>query len=291
MVLDKSLGISSNQALQRVKYLFNAKKAGHTGTLDPLATGALVICFGRATKIADHIMGSEKSYFVVAKLGEQTETGDKEGIVIKCNDVNDSHIAQIDYVLKNFQGDIEQIPPMYSAIKQDGVPLYKLAREGKQVDRKRRKVKIYSIVVEEIQGHSVAMTVHCSKGTYIRTLVEDIGSELGCYAHVEKLRRLSVGEYGISQTMHTFDQMEAISQSSMLALDRLILPIETAFSDYPRIIFKNGVILAMEKGLRIFPKMEISNKYIRIYDTNQAFRGLGQLNEDGSLHFSNFSFC
>ncbi len=291
VVLDKSLGISSNQALQRVKYLFNAKKAGHTGTLDPLATGALVICLGRATKIADHIMGSEKSYFVVAKLGEQTETGDKEGIVIKSNDVNDSHIAQIDNVLKNFQGDIEQIPPMYSAIKQDGVPLYKLAREGKQVDRKRRKVKIYSIVVEEIQGHSVAMTVHCSKGTYIRTLVEDIGSELGCYAHVEKLRRLSVGEYGISQTMHTFDQMEAISQSSMLALDRLILPIETAFSDYPRIIFKNGVILAMEKGLRIFPKVEISNKYIRIYDTNQAFRGLGQLNEDGSLHFSNFSFC
>lgn len=291
LVLDKSLGISSSQALQRVKYLFNAKKAGHTGTLDPLATGALVICFGRATKIADHVMESEKSYYVVAKLGEQTDTGDKEGEVIKKGDVTASHIAQITNVVEKFQGEIEQIPPMYSAIKKDGVPLYKLAREGKEVDRKVRKIKIYSIAINEIQDNSVAMTVHCSKGTYIRTLVEDIGSELGCYAHVEKLRRLSVGHYGNSHQMHTFEQMESLHQSGITVLDRLILPIETAFSDYPKIIFKNGVILAMEKGIRTSPKMEISSKYIRIYDTNQAFRGLGQVNEDGSLHFSNFSFC
>lgn len=291
LVLDKSLGKSSNQALQRVKYLFNAKKAGHTGTLDPLATGALVICFGRATKIADHIMESEKSYYVVAKLGEQTHTGDKEGEVIKKGDVTASHIAQITNVVEKFQGEIEQIPPMYSAIKKDGVPLYKLAREGKEVDRKVRKINIYSIAINEIQDNSVAMTVHCSKGTYIRTLVEDIGSELGCYAHVEKLRRLSVGHYGNSHQMHTFEQMESLHQSGITVLDRLILPIETAFSDYPKIIFKNGVILAMEKGIRTSPKMEISSKYIRIYDTNQAFRGLGQVNEDGSLHFSNFSFC
>ena len=291
LVLDKSLGFSSNQALQRVKYLFNAKKAGHTGTLDPLASGVLVICFGRATKIANHIMDSAKSYHVVAKLGEQTDTGDTEGQVIHTSDVSTDHISRLAGVVKSFVGDIEQLPPMYSAIKKDGVPLYKLAREGKQVERKPRKVSIYSIEIEEIQKHSVAMTVHCSKGTYIRTLVEDIGSELGCFAHVEKLRRLSVGEFGVSQKMLTFDQLESMLCAGITALDRAILPIEAAFSHYPQIVFKNGIILALEKGVKIFPQLDISSKYMRIYDTNQTFRGLGHVNDDGLLHFSNFSFC
>ena len=282
--------MSSNQALQRVKYLFNAKKAGHTGTLDPLATGALVICLGRATKVVDHVMGLNKSYFVVAKLGEQTDTGDKEGEIVRKSEVTASHISKVANVIENFIGEVEQLPPMYSAIKKDGVPLYKLAREGKQVDRNTRKINIHSISIEDIQKNLVTMTVLCSKGTYIRTLVEDIGNQLGCYAHVDQLRRLSVGNFGAQIPMHTFEQMESLYQSGITVLDKLILPIEAAFLDYPQQIFNNGVILALEKGIKASPKMEINSKYIRIYDTNQAFRGLGQVNEDGSLLFSNFSF-
>ena len=291
LVLDKSLGFSSNQALQRVKYLFNAKKAGHTGTLDPLATGVLVICFGRATKVADHIMGSKKSYYVVAKLGEQTDTGDKEGLVINKEDVTEKHLSQVAGVVKNFEGDIEQLPPMYSAIKKDGVPLYKLAREGKQVDRKSRQVKIYSISVEKVLKDTIAMTVNCSKGTYIRTLVEDIGSAIGCGAHVAELRRLSVGEFGVHHPMYSYDQLDELNQLGVMSLDRVVLPIETAFLGYPKIEMKNGLLLSLEKGVKLFPPEEISSEYIRIYDTNQRFRGLGRKNEDGFLHFSNFSIC
>ncbi|MCL4147813.1 UNVERIFIED_CONTAM: hypothetical protein GTU68_018180, partial [Idotea baltica] len=175
LVLDKSLGISSNHALQHVKRLFNAKKAGHTGTLDPLATGALVLCFGRATKIADHIMGAKKSYYTVAKLGEQTDTADKEGQVIATSEVKQQHLDAITETVKSFVGDIDQIPPMYSAIKKDGVPMYKLAREGKQVERPSRRVYIDSIVIESIQENRIGMTVHCSKGHYIRTWLKIFG--------------------------------------------------------------------------------------------------------------------
>ena len=289
LVLDKPLGLSSNQALQRVKYLFNAKKAGHTGTLDPLATGVLVLCFGRATKVAEHVMGARKSYYVVAKLGEQTDTGDREGEVIRKADVTEAHLANISKVVKEFVGQIEQLPPMYSAIKKDGVPLYKHARQGKQVERESRRVLIYSIQVESIQDYEVAMTVHCSKGTYIRTLVEDIGTSLGCGAHVHELRRLSVGEFGVAQKMHTYEELEDHARQGFSALSRLVLPIETAFLAYPRAELKNGLLLAMEQGAKLKILEEISADYVRIYDTNQVFRGLGHKDEEGFMHFSKFS--
>ena len=211
LVLDKPLGLSSNHALQRVKRLFNAKKVGHTGTLDPLATGVLVLCFGRATKIVDHIMQAKKVYYVVAKLGEQTDTGDSEGQVIASDEVTQQHIDKVESIVESFVGEIEQIPPMYSALKKDGVPLYKMARKGQEVERTPRKVHIESIDINRIDVDTVAMTVCCSKGTYIRTLVEDIGTKLGCYAHVAELRRLSVGCFGTQLPMVTFEQLEALA--------------------------------------------------------------------------------
>jgi tRNA pseudouridine55 synthase len=288
LVLDKSLGISSNHALQHVKRLFNAKKAGHTGTLDPLATGALVLCFGRATKIADHVMGAKKSYYTVAKLGEQTDTADKEGQVVATVEVEQRHLDAIIETVKSFVGDIDQIPPMYSAIKKDGVPMYKLAREGKQVERPSRRVHIDSIVIESIQKDKIGMTVHCSKGTYIRTLVEDIGAKLGCLAHVDELRRLSVGNFGLTYDMYTYEQLEQISSDGVMALERTMLPAEVAFYEYPQIEMKNGLLLSLEQGRKIRFPAAINSNYVRIYDTNRVFRGLGEQKDDGFVQFSKF---
>lgn len=286
LVLDKPLGLSSNHALQRVKRLFNAKKAGHTGTLDPLATGVLVLCFGRATKIVDHIMDARKAYYVVAKLGEQTDTADQEGEVIARSEVTNEHLAKITSTVESFVGDIEQIPPMYSALKKDGVPLYKLAREGKEVERNARQVRIDSIDIISINSKSIAMTVHCSKGTYVRSLVEDIGNKLGCYAHVAELRRLSVGNFGTDLPMYTMEQLEQHAEDSMESLERVLLPIETAFMSYSEYEMKNGLLLALEQGARLKYPCGEGSKYIRIYDTNRVFRGLGSEDSQGFLHFN-----
>lgn len=288
LVLDKPLGLSSNHALQRVKYLFNAKKAGHTGTLDPLATGALVLCFGRATKIVDHIMEARKAYYTVAKLGLRTETGDAEGDVIDRVEVAPKHIENVTSVVDSFVGEIEQIPPMYSALKKDGVPLYKLARKGKDVERAPRKVCIDAIEIHRTNLEQIAMTVRCSKGTYIRTLVEDIGAKLGCHAHVAELRRLSVGSFGADFPMYTMEQLEEMAADSLESLERVLLPIETAFLDYPEYEMKNGLLLGLEQGARLIYPEGINSKYIRIYDTNRVFRGLGAKNQQGFIDFSKF---
>ena len=288
VVLDKPVGLSSNHALQRVKRLFNAKKVGHTGTLDPLASGVLVLCFGRATKIVEHIMDARKSYYVVAKLGQQTDTGDQEGTVIARHDVTSEHVNSFNTVAQSFVGDIEQVPPMYSALKKDGVPLYKLARRGIDVERTVRQVHIDAIEVSATDTDHVAMTVGCSKGTYIRTLVEDIGAKLGCLAHVSELRRLSVGCFGQQVPMHTLEELELLAEQSMPSLEQTLLPIETAFLAHPKFEMKNALILALEQGVQVKFPANINNKYIRIYDTNSVFRGLGAKNPQGFVNFSRF---
>ena len=287
-MLDKPLGLSSNHALQRVKRLFNAKKVGHTGTLDPLATGVLVLCFGRATKIVEHIMDARKSYYVVAKLGQQTDTGDQEGAVVARHEVTSEHLNNLHSVVQSFIGEIEQVPPMYSALKKDGVPLYKLARQGKDVERAVRQVHIGAIEVKDLDADHVVMTVECSKGTYIRTLVEDIGIKLGCLAHVSELRRLTVGCFGQTLPMHTLAELELLADKSLQALEQTLLPIETAFLAYPKYEMKNALILALEQGARVKFPANINNKYIRIYDTNRVFRGLGARNPQGIVNFSRF---
>ena len=288
LVLDKPLEVSSNKALQRAKYLFDAKKAGHTGTLDPLATGVLVICFGKATKIAQHVTDASKTYSVVATLGEITDTGDKEGEVVERVEVSAKHIEQLGAVMQKFVGEIEQIPPMYSALKKNGVPLYKLAREGVSVPREARRVTIYSLELGDVGQRQVEFTVHCSKGTYVRTLVEDIGHALGCGAHVATLRRLRVGIFGQDYPMYTFAQLEQIAEVGIRRLDSVVLPIEKAFAHYPKIELKDGLIQLAERGVQLKLSEGQNAELLRVFDSDQIFRGLGQLDAAGRLHFQRF---
>lgn len=193
LLLDKPIGISSNKALQKVKYLYNAKKAGHTGSLDPLASGMLPICLGRFTKIAGNLLNADKTYRVTFKLGAETNTGDLEGEIINQTEVTQQHLDKVPETLEKFTGEIQQYPPMYSAIKHNGQPLYKLARKGIEVERKPRNVNIYYIKNNNLNSeNSFSIDIKCSKGTYIRTLIADIGRDLGCYAVVTELRRLSI---------------------------------------------------------------------------------------------------
>jgi tRNA pseudouridine55 synthase len=223
LLLDKPLHLSSNQALQKVKHLLQAKKAGHTGSLDPLATGMLPICFGKATKLAQSFLGADKQYTVTAKLGETTATGDAEGEVLETKPVPSLTAEDLQTVLAKFKGEITQIPPMYSAVKIAGKPLYQLARQGITVERQPRAINIYALELVELSLPLMTLKVHCSKGTYIRTLAEDIGQALGCGAYVTALRRTTVGHFS-SDTMLTIEQLIELYEAEGLAgLDRQLL--------------------------------------------------------------------
>jgi tRNA pseudouridine55 synthase len=199
LLLDKPLGITSNDALQRVKHLFRARKAGHTGSLDPLATGLLPICLGEATKISAFLLDADKRYRVKVKLGVTTTTADAEGEVLEEKPITGVDQARIEAALESFRGEIDQLPPMYSAIKHKGERLYNLARQGIEVEREPRRITIHSLVLLDWQAPEFSLDVHCSKGTYVRTLAEDIGNVLGCGAHVTALHRSGVGPFGDAQ--------------------------------------------------------------------------------------------
>lgn len=226
LLLDKPIGISSNQALQKIKHLFQAKKAGHTGTLDVLATGLLIICFGKATKLAGTLLNANKSYQVIAKLGVKTTTCDAEGKIVEIKPTDKITRELIEKVLRKFRGEILQIPSMYSALKHKGTPLYKLARKGIEVDRTPRKVNIYTLKLLDWRDDLLQLEILCSKGTYVRNLIDDIGVSLGCGAYVTELRRLSVGKFTAEQ-MYTIDQLQQLFESSGLpAIDAGILPMK-----------------------------------------------------------------
>ena len=222
LVVDKPAGISSNDAVQQAKRLFGAQKVGHTGSLDPLATGVLPLCFGEATKFSQFLLDADKKYWARIRLGVTTETGDADGEVISEADASGVTAAQVVEALKTFVGEIEQIPSMYSALKHQGQPLYKLARQGIEVERAPRKVTIYSAEMLNITGSEIELLVHCSKGTYIRSLAEDLGAALGCGGHVSGLRRLAAGPYQEEQTV-SFEQLKAIGGPE--ELDALLLPM------------------------------------------------------------------
>ncbi len=207
-LLDKPIHISSNAALQKVKRLFQAKKAGHTGSLDPLATGMLPICFGQATKFSQYLLDADKSYAVTMQLGVRTNTSDKEGEVISTREVPNLSVTDIDRAFDNFRGNIQQVPSMFSALKYQGKPLYFYARQGITIERPSRAITIHAIDHISLENNLVYFTVHCSKGTYVRTLVDDVGEQLGCGAHVTQLRRLSVGPYRETDMM-TMEQLTA----------------------------------------------------------------------------------
>ena len=218
-LLDKPLGFSSNQALKKIQWLFNAKKAGHTGTLDPMASGLLPICLGEATKFSHRLLDANKSYIAIIHLGVTTSTGDQEGEVVSEKKVALNE-AQLKDTLKKFIGDMTQIPPMYSALKFAGKPLYEYAREGIEIERKSRLIKIYDIKLISIEESIITIEVDCSKGTYIRTLAEDIGETLGCGAHLKGLTRTQTGNFKLSDAL-TIEALEALSMPSR---EKVLLP-------------------------------------------------------------------
>ena len=235
-LLNKPLGLSSNSALQKVRRLFNAQKAGHTGALDPLATGLLPICLGEATKFSHYLLDSTKRYQTTVKLGQTTSTGDVEGDVLQERDVPALNQEKIEAVLEQFRGDIQQVPPMYSALKRDGRPLYELARKGIEMEREARPVTIYELKLIGFSEDSLTLDVTCSKGTYIRVLGEDIGEALGCGGHLTKLRRTQTGHFEIDPS-YTIEYLESLSQEQR---DALLLPVFSPVAHFPRVQLPKG---------------------------------------------------
>lgn len=285
LLLDKPLGISSNAALQRVKYLFQAKKAGHTGSLDPMATGMLPLCFGEATKFSQFLLDSDKVYHVVAELGVCTNTGDKEGEVTATHSVAGINAERIAGVLPAFVGEIEQIPPMFSALKVQGKPLYELARKGVEIERQPRKVKIFDLQFDQYDenNHHLHFKVHCSKGTYVRTLVEDIGKALGCGAHVAALLRASVTPYNDCQ-MYTLEKLQEIVETSGLSgLDAVLLPVETSVQPYPAVQLSTSAAFYLRTGQTVRATLPLNQPYIRLFAEDGRFLGVGEATDDGRV--------
>lgn len=278
LLLDKPLGYSSNQALQKVKWLFHAAKAGHTGTLDPLATGLLPICLGEATKFAQHVTDADKTYIANIKLGIKTTTGDAEGEIVSIKPVNVSPI-QFEQVCQQFLGEISQVPPMYSALKHEGKALYEYARAGVAIERKARNVRIQSITVNTFVGCEATITVSCSKGTYIRTLAEDIGATLGCDAHLIGLRRTETAGYEIGQAL----TIEALEELSIEKRDCQLLAVDSAISTLPKVIISDDSAYYFRQGQAVWQAGEISNDEIRIYKESGLFIGIGKRLEDGKI--------
>jgi len=281
LLLDKPLGVSSNHALQRVKRLFDARKAGHTGSLDPLADGMLPICLGDATKLSAYLLDADKHYRFRVRLGVTTATGDTEGEVLQTRPVPELTNADIERVLADFEGEIEQLPPMYSALKHKGKRLYELAREGVEVEREPRPITIHALTLGEVQLPEFELLVHCSKGTYVRTLAEDIGERLGCGAHVVALRRTGVGPY-TNFPMFTMDRLEETAEQGQGELDRLLLPIDTALGEWPAVTVGADSAFYMKQGQAVLVPKAPTEGWVRVYLGDQ-FLAVGEVQDDGRI--------
>ena len=273
LLFDKPLELSSNVAMQKVRWLFGAEKAGHTGTLDPLATGLLPICFGEATKYTVALLDADKGYRATIRLGQKTTTGDAEGEVIETRSVAVNE-AQVLAVLANFMGESQQLPPMHSAIKHQGKPLYEYIRKGETVERELRRIVIRELKLERLQGEELEFSVICSKGTYVRTLAEDIGEALGCGGHLIALRRTVIGEFGLNEA-YTLAQLEAMEPAErdacLLSLDRLVLNL-------PYLELDSVQATRLARGQRLGLTDSHPDGKRRLY-TEGRFIGLGELVE------------
>ena len=276
-LLDKPLGFSSNQALKKIQWLFNAKKAGHTGTLDPMATGLLPICLGEATKFSHCLLDAHKSYIATIQLGITTSTGDQEGEVISEKEVVLNE-AQLKDTLKKFIGDMTQIPPMYSALKFEGKPLYEYAREGIEIERKSRQIKIFDIKLINIEKSIITIEVLCSKGTYIRTLAEDIGQTMGCGAHLKGLERTQTGNFQLSEAL----SIEALEAMPMASREKALMPIDVLLEELSSIKLNMAELDAIKKGQSI-DFMSKNDKEVRLYSPSGQFVGVGQPDLKGRL--------
>ncbi len=281
LLLDKPLGLSSNHALQRVKRLYDARKAGHTGSLDPLADGMLPICFGDATKLSAFLLDANKHYRFRVRLGQTTATGDAEGEVIRECSIDGITAEQIEGALAGFVGLIQQLPPMYSAIKRQGKRLYELAREGVEVEREPRAVTIHELQLGAIELPDFELSVSCSKGTYVRTLAEDIGEALGCGAHVVALRRTGVGPY-TDYPMHKMELLEQQAVQGAAALDALLLPTDTALADWPEVRVGADSGFYLRQGQPVLVPKAPTQGWVRIYLGDQ-FMAVGEVQDDGRI--------
>jgi tRNA pseudouridine55 synthase len=283
LLLDKPVVCTSNGALQRVKRLFDARKAGHTGSLDPLASGMLPICFGQATKISAFLLDADKHYVVRARLGVKTDTADADGEVVETRPVPPLDDAALREALEPFLGEIEQVPPMYSAVKHQGRRLYELARQGVEVERAGRTVHIRALSLLRRDDAEIELEVRCSKGTYVRTLVEDIAASVGTVGHVIALRRVSVGPYEAGG-VHTLDQLEtAMEAAGAPALDALLLPMDSAISHWPSVRLGADSAFYLRNGQAVQVPRAPTRGLVRLYAENDGFIGMGCITEDGRV--------
>ncbi len=282
LLLDKPIGMTSNAALQRVKRLFNANKAGHTGNLDPMASGLLPICLGEATKVSGFLLDSDKHYTGTAKLGERTNSGDADGEVLETRPVEVYSEARIREVFSRFTGEISQIPPMHSAIKVDGQPLYKLAHQGIEIERKPRQVEIFSLHLLAQRETELDIDVHCSKGTYIRTLVQDIGEELGCGAHLSALRRTGAGPFDLENSP-TLAELEQLAEDGFEAMDAHLLPMEFALADWPQLRLTPDSAHYLCQGQAVQVPKAPTRGWVCLFADDDRFLGVGQILSDGRV--------
>ncbi|EIU7855256.1 tRNA pseudouridine(55) synthase TruB [Vibrio parahaemolyticus] len=289
ILLDKPTGISSNDALQKVKRIYFAEKAGHTGALDPLATGMLPICLGEATKFSQFLLDSDKRYRVIAKLGERTNTSDSDGEVVETRPV-DVTLEKLEASIEKFRGESDQVPSMFSALKYQGKPLYEYARKGIEVPRESRKITVYEIILHRFEGDEVEMGVYCSKGTYIRTIVDDLGEMLGCGAHVTMLRRTAVAKYPYEK-MVTLEQLNELLEQAHREeiaprelLDPLLMPMDTAVEDLPEVNLIPELADMVQHGqpVQVLGAPEQGSLRLTMGE-ERLFIGVGEMNDDGKI--------
>jgi tRNA pseudouridine55 synthase len=282
LLLNKPSGMTSNRALQIVRRLLNARKAGHTGSLDPAATGMLPLCFGEATKVCAYMLEADKSYRVTMKLGSATDTGDGDGVVIESAEVPPMTEQQWNAVLQGFVGESTQIPPMYSALKKDGKRLYELARKGETVEREPRAIRIDEIQLLELAGNRLVFRVHCSKGTYIRVLVEDIAKKAGTVAYTASLHRETVGDFQ-SANMLDMSAVEALAEHGPEQLREKLLPADLALADMPEVSVGADDAAKFCGGQAVAAAVEVQEGLARVYEAGERFLGVGELSKDGLL--------
>ena len=278
LLIDKPLGFSSNQALSKIKWIFSAKKAGHTGTLDPLATGLLPICFGEATKFSSHLLNSEKTYEASIKLGWKSSTGDAEGKLTESKIISLS-LEKLQKELKSFIGLSKQTPPMFSALKYNGQPLYKLAREGVKIERQEREINISELILLNYSKNIIKIEVTCSKGTYIRTLAEDIANKLGMDGYLIELRRTKIGKLNINEAF----SIENISTLSSDKRKSCIKPTEVLVDKYPKLILLDSEVDFIKNGQPIKLKKKLNTEIYTLFTKSKVFIGLGEIDSNNLL--------
>jgi len=282
LLLDKPAGATSNQVLQHVKRLYQARKAGHTGSLDKLASGLLPLCLGEATKLSGYLLDADKTYEATCALGVTTTTGDAAGEIIATKPAPEISRQELEGVLERFRGEIQQTPPMYSALKHEGQRLYKLAYAGITVERKPRTVIIHELTAGRCSGGELEIRARCSKGTYIRTLAEDIGRELGCGAHLKLLRRVGSGPFTATQ-MVDITELERLAQIGTDALDKKLVPMDYVLGNVPAVHLSESMAFYMRQGQAITVPRAPTQGLVRLYDQRDTFLGVGTILDDGRV--------